>query len=101
MLCGIRNPEIYNKIFNSKLIPPKGLNRASYNNKETDHLLIDAKKYDQSALIIKNCMMLLSNDTGLMHIGAAFNKNISGYYIHIDGSWKALNTVRKKNDDFN
>ena len=32
---------------------------------------------------------------------AAFNKNISGYYIHIDGSWKALKTVRKKNDDFN
>ena len=35
---------------------------------------------DQSALIIKNCMMLLSNDTGLMHIGAAFNKNIISFW---------------------
>ena len=35
---------------------------------------------DQSALIIKNCIMLLSNDTGLMHIGAAFNKNIISFW---------------------
>ena len=35
---------------------------------------------DQSALIIKNCTMLLSNDTGLMHIGAAFNKNIISFW---------------------
>ena len=35
---------------------------------------------DQSALIIKHCMMLLSNDTGLMHIGAAFNKNIISFW---------------------
>ena len=32
---------------------------------------------------------------------AAFNNNISGYYVRIDGSWDSLKTVRKKNDDFN
>jgi peptide/nickel transport system substrate-binding protein len=32
---------------------------------------------------------------------AAFNNNISGYYIHTDGSWDALKTVRKKYGDFN
>jgi peptide/nickel transport system substrate-binding protein len=99
---GIRNPEIYNKIFNSKLIPPKGLNRAGYNNKETDHLLIDAKKYNLWNKVIRK----VHKDNVFMPLWfegnfAAFNKNISGYYIHIDGSWKALNTVRKKNDDFN
>jgi len=26
---------------------------------------------------------------------AAFNKNISGYHIHLDGNWNALKTVRK------
>ena len=32
---------------------------------------------------------------------AAFNNNISGYHVRIDGSWDSLKTVRKKNDDFN
>ena len=35
---------------------------------------------DQSALLIKNSMVLLSNDTGLMHIGAAFKKSIISFW---------------------
>ena len=35
---------------------------------------------DQTALIIKNCRILLTNDTGLMHIGAAFKKSIVSFW---------------------
>ncbi len=35
---------------------------------------------DQTALLIKNCRLLLSNDTGLMHIGAAFKKSIISFW---------------------
>ncbi|MBX2985504.1 MAG: glycosyltransferase family 9 protein [Bacteroidia bacterium] len=31
---------------------------------------------NQSALVIKNCLKLITHDTGLMHIGAAFDKPI-------------------------
>ena len=35
---------------------------------------------DQTALMIKNSRVLLSNDTGLMHIGAAFKKSIVSFW---------------------
>jgi len=35
---------------------------------------------DESAYIIKHCLLLLSNDTGLMHIGAALQKNIISFW---------------------
>ena len=35
---------------------------------------------DQTALLIKNSKVLLSNDTGLMHIGAAFKKSIVSFW---------------------
>jgi len=35
---------------------------------------------DQTALLIKNSRVLLSNDTGLMHIGAAFKKSIISFW---------------------
>ena len=35
---------------------------------------------DKSAYIIKHCLFLLSNDTGLMHIGAALQKNIISFW---------------------
>jgi heptosyltransferase-2 len=35
---------------------------------------------DQTALLIKNSRVLLSNDTGLMHIGAAFKKSIVSFW---------------------
>lgn len=35
---------------------------------------------DQSALLVKHSKLLLSNDTGLMHIGAAFGKNMISFW---------------------
>ena len=99
---GIRNPEIYEKIFNSNLTPPNGLNRGSYSDKETDSLILEAKKSNMWNKVIKkihidNAFMPLWYEGNF----AAFNNNISGYHIRIDGSWDSLKTVRKKNDDFN
>jgi peptide/nickel transport system substrate-binding protein len=99
---GIRNPEIYEKIFNSKFIPPKGLNRSSYINQEMDELIINAKKINLWDKVISK----VNTDNVFMPLWfegnfAAFNKNISGYYIKNDGSWDALKTVRKNYVDFN
>ena len=35
---------------------------------------------DQSAFVIKHSLCLFSNDTGMMHIGAAFNKKIVSFW---------------------
>ena len=35
---------------------------------------------DETAFLIKNCKILLSNDTGLMHIGVAFKKPIISFW---------------------
>ena len=99
---GIRNPEIYEKIFNSSLTPPNGLNRGSYSDKETDSLILEAKESNMWNKVIKkihidNAFMPLWYEGNF----AAFNNNISGYHVRIDGSWDALKTVRKKNGDFN
>ena len=99
---GIRNPEIYEKIFNSKFMPPKGLNRAGYTNQKMDELIINAKIFNQWDKVIKK----VNTDNVFMPLWfegnfAAFNKNISGYYIRNDGSWDALKTVRKNYVDFN
>ena len=98
----VRNPEIYEKIFNSKFMPPKGLNRAGYTNQKMDELIINAKIFNQWDKVIKK----VNTDNVFMPLWfegnfAAFNKNISGYYIRNDGSWDALKTVRKNYVDFN
>ena len=36
--------------------------------------------FDQSALLIKKSSLVLSNDTGFMHISAAFNKKIISFW---------------------
>ena len=93
---GIRNPEIYEKIFDSKLIPPKGLNRSGYKDQEMDELIINAKVsnlWDKviNKVNIDNIFMPLWFEGNF----AAFNNKISGYYINNEGSWDALKTVRK------
>ena len=93
---GIRNPEIYEKIFYSKLTPPEGLNRGKYINKVTDSLIMEAKELNIWKKVIKkvhtdNVFLPLWYEGNF----AAFNKNISGYHIHLDGNWNALKTVRK------
>ena len=46
----------------------------------TPKKLATAQVVDQTALLIKNSKVLLSNDTGLMHIGAAFKKSIVSFW---------------------
>ena len=93
---GIRNPEIYEKIFKSSFIPPEGLNRGKYKNKETDRLIKRAKESNIWNKVIKkihteNAFIPLWYEGNF----AAFNKNIIGYDVHLDGNWNALKYVRK------
>lgn len=97
---GIRNPEIYEKIFSSKLTPPLGLNRGGYTNIDMDVFLLEAKRTNVWKKVIEETY----TSYGFIPLWfegnvAAFNKNISGYQISLDGSWDALNSIRKVNDD--
>jgi len=47
--------------------------------KQTNHQVVNLcgkLSLNQSAYVIKNCTLLITNDTGLMHIGAAYQKPI-------------------------
>jgi len=95
---GIRNPDIYEKIFHSKMVPPNGLNRSKYNDLDTDTLLMEAKTMN----IWSKAINKIHEDNVFLPLWyegnfAAFSHNISHYHLHNDASWDALKTVRKKN----
>jgi len=93
---GITNPDIYFKIFSSNQLPPLGLNRGQYINKEMDELLSEAiEKNEWNKVVLK-----AYQDIGLIPLWyeggfAAFRKNISNYKLSLDGSWNGLNGIKK------
>ena len=96
---GIKNPDIYYKIFHSKSIPPKGLNRGYFKSLKIDNLLKSSlTNNDWSAVILE-----IQNQVGFLPLWyegniAAHNKQISNYKVHNDGNWDGLKNIRKHND---
>ena len=96
---GIKNPDIYYKIFHSKSIPPKGLNRGHFKSLKIDNLLKSSlTSNDWSAIIIE-----IQNQVGFLPLWyegniAAHTKQISNYKVHNDGNWDGLKNIRKHND---
>jgi peptide/nickel transport system substrate-binding protein len=96
---GIKNPDIYYKIFHSKSTPPKGLNRGHFKSLKIDNLLKSSlTSNDWSAIIIE-----IQNQVGFLPLWyegniAAHTKQISNYKVHNDGNWDGLKNIRKHND---
>ena len=96
---GIKNPDIYYKIFHSKSTPPKGLNRGHFKSLKIDNLLKSSlTNNDWSAVILE-----IQNQVGFLPLWyegniAAHNKQISNYKVHNDGNWDGLKNIRKHND---
>jgi peptide/nickel transport system substrate-binding protein len=96
---GIKNPDIYYKIFHSESIPPKGLNRGYFTSLKIDNLLKSSfKSNDWSAVILE-----IHNQVGFLPLWfegnvAAHSKQISNYKVHNDGNWDGLKNIRKHND---
>ena len=95
---GVKNPDIYQKIFHSQSIPPHGLNRGNFSSPQLDKLLEAAIPTNNWSKVINQVHMQIGF-IPLWYEGnvAAFNKSISGYTIHADGNWDGLKTI-KKND---
>lgn len=102
---GINSPDIYQTVFHSQSIPPKGANRGRYRNWRVDQLLDDAFSLSESkqAMIenIEQVQRILLHDLPYIPLWfedniAVMSKRIQGYRLSVDGSYDALTDVRFK-----
>ena len=93
---GVKNPEIYHKIFHSSSTPPNGLNRGNFSSLLLDNLLEEARLTNHWSKVIDQVHMQIGF-IPLWYEGsiAALSKSISGYTIHSDGNWNGLTTIKK------
>ena len=96
---GIKNPDIYYKIFHSESIPPNGLNRGHFKALKIDKLLRSSlTSNDWSKVIFE-----IHDQLGFLPLWfegniAAYGKQISDYKVHNDGNWNGLKNIRKHNE---
>lgn len=100
---GIKSPDIYNYVFHSKAMPPKGANRGRLNNQGIDELI---DKGDEAITItdkIKYYHLLQAELHQLLpYISlwymsniSFYRDNISGYKVYKDGIYDGLSLVTK------
>ena len=93
---GIRNPEIYEKIFSSKFIPPLGLNRGGYSDPSMDLYLNEAKMSNDWSDVIHTAYKKIGYIPLWYEGNFVAHKNyISNFEIYPNGNWDGLTSVRK------
>ncbi len=93
---GIKNPDIYYKIFHSNAIPPKGLNRGNFKSPKVDNLLNTSIKTNDWSNVIQE----IQSSKGFFPLWfegniVAHATHIFDYKVHNDGNWDGLKTIRK------
>jgi len=102
---GIKSPDIYNYVFHSKAMPPKGANRGRLNNPQIDQLIDEADKaikLSDKILYYRQLQSQLNNILPYVPLWymsniSFFRSNISGYTVYKDGIYDGLNNVIKVN----
>ena len=93
---GIRSPEIYEKIFSSDFIPPKGLNRGKYSDLSMDLYINRAKiNNDWSPVVLEVSKKIGSIPLWYEGNFSAYRDNIKDFKIYSNGSWDGLMTAKK------
>ena len=100
---GIKTPDIFNYVFHSKSIPPKGANRGRLVDPELDILIEQAdqaksmqeKKRLYAKVQSKINQILPYVSLWYMANISFFRDNISGYVLYGDGIYDGLNYVEK------
>jgi len=100
---GIKSPDIYNYVFHSKAMPPKGANRGRLNNSRIDSLIDKADEAQKLSDKINYYHQLQSELNQLlpyvplwyMSNISFFRNNINGYKVYKDGIYDGLNNVTK------
>lgn len=93
---GIKNPNIYEKIFFSTNTPPIGLNRGYYQNSKLDQLIIESFFLNMWSKTIR----LVSDDVAFIPLWfegniAAYTDKISSYNLQLDGNWSSLENIQR------
>jgi peptide/nickel transport system substrate-binding protein len=102
---GIKSPDIYNYVFHSNAMPPKGANRGRLNNPQIDKLIEQAdsavklsdkiKYYQQLQTELHQLLPYVS--LWYMSNISFYRANISGYKVYKDGIYDGLLSVIKRN----
>jgi len=103
---GIKSPDIFQYVFDSKAIPPKGANRGRYIDKKTDMLIKKAgqvKTIEEQASAYHQLQTRLQNNLAVIPLWyedqyAVTKNNIKGYQVYSDGRFDSLLDVQKYAD---
>jgi len=100
---GINSPDIYQTVFHSQSVPPKGANRGRYKNQQVDKLLDDAFSSEAMGqdlpVAIDAVQTILLNDLPYIPLWfedniAVTSKRIKNYSVALNGNYDALTNVR-------
>ncbi|MBF6056794.1 ABC transporter substrate-binding protein [Thiomicrorhabdus sp. HH1] len=100
---GVKSPDIFQYVFDSAAIPPKGANRGRYRDKQTDQLIrkaAEASSMDEQAKIYRELQMRLYDDLAALPLWyedqyAVSRSDIEGYRLYPDGRLDGLLFVRR------
>ncbi|MDX1795680.1 MAG: ABC transporter substrate-binding protein [Hydrogenovibrio sp.] len=100
---GVKSPDIFQYVFDSNAVPPKGANRGRYRDPIADELIREAgavQSHQKQAELYRQLQVHLQETLAAMPLWyenqyAVMRPNLSGYRLYSDGRFDGLLTVRK------
>jgi len=100
---GIKSPDIFQYVFDSDAIPPKGANRGRYKDANADrliHLAGKAQSLEEQAKLYQELQRYLQKNLATMPLWyedqySVMRNNINGYQLYADGRLDGLLDVTK------
>ncbi|WP_319379742.1 ABC transporter substrate-binding protein [Thiomicrorhabdus sp.] len=100
---GVKSPDIFQYVFDSAAIPPKGANRGRYRDKESDSLIrqaAQASSMQTQAALYRRLQQRLYDDLAAMPLWyedqyAIHRRDIAGYRLYSDGRLDGLLEVQR------
>lgn len=101
---GVKSPDIFQYVFDSDAIPPKGANRGRYRDAEADRLIREAGQTDSlagQAELYQALQIHLQETLAAMPLWyedqyAVMRPNVTGYRLYADGRLDGLLTIEKQ-----
>jgi len=99
---GVKSPDIFQYVYDSKAIPPNGANRGRYRDAQVDELIsqaIQAKTLKQQAKLYRALQRRLYQTLACMPLWyedqyAVMRQGLSGYQLYADGRFDGLMNMR-------
>lgn len=101
MWVGIDEPDIYFNLFHSSMIPPTGANRGRYQKDLIDRLTEEARcetDLEERISLYARIQRIIAQDLPYVSLWHEYNvaimrKNVKGYILHHDASYRSLTDV--------